>query len=198
MQCYNVSFKRLCRLDKSLLETSMAERMTAHHRSPASHSIIAAAFEAAAKTCRERGLQFTTIRRQVIETLISSERPLSAYELIDALLEPSPGVSRRRRFTARSSISKSSTSSLALRAGTLSCRALIPIIRTPACSSSATIAAPPPSSRIARSPATPPLSDFKSLAASSSCRAPARPVSRPAILPLPITRRKPPDGAAGD
>ncbi|UWU13822.1 transcriptional repressor [Rhizobium sullae] len=63
----------------------MAERMTAHYRSPVSHTVVAAALDAVDKTCREPGLQFTTIRRQVMETLIRAGQPLGAYELMGAL-----------------------------------------------------------------------------------------------------------------
>jgi Fur family zinc uptake transcriptional regulator len=47
-----------------------------------------------AKTCRERGLQFTKIRRQVLEALMNAGHPLGAYELM-AVLEGAIG----RRLT---------------------------------------------------------------------------------------------------
>jgi Fur family zinc uptake transcriptional regulator len=39
----------------------------------------------AERVCRDRGQKFTPIRRQVLQTLSSSHRPLGAYEVIDAL-----------------------------------------------------------------------------------------------------------------
>jgi len=39
----------------------------------------------AERVCRDRGQKFTPIRRQVLEALSSSHRPLGAYEVIDAL-----------------------------------------------------------------------------------------------------------------
>ncbi|WEX85742.1 transcriptional repressor [Sinorhizobium garamanticum] len=63
----------------------MAQRMAAHHRRPVSHTVVSAALNAVATTCRERGLQFTIIRRQVMETLIKAGQPLGAYELMGAL-----------------------------------------------------------------------------------------------------------------
>ncbi|MBN9043700.1 MAG: transcriptional repressor [Rhizobiales bacterium 62-47] len=41
----------------------------------------------AEKVCRERKQKFTPIRRQVLQALLSSHRPLGAYEVIDALAE---------------------------------------------------------------------------------------------------------------
>ncbi|MDX8439459.1 Fur family transcriptional regulator [Mesorhizobium australafricanum] len=49
----------------------MPLQMIPHPREPAS--------------CRERGLQFTIIRRQVAETLIDAGQPLGAYEPMPAL-----------------------------------------------------------------------------------------------------------------
>jgi len=39
----------------------------------------------AEQICRDRGQKFTPIRRQVLEALLASHRPLGAYEVIDAL-----------------------------------------------------------------------------------------------------------------
>ncbi|MFO1151477.1 MAG: transcriptional repressor [Alsobacter sp.] len=42
-----------------------------------------AALEAAEASCRERGLRLTPVRRQVLEALHATHRPLSAYEIIE-------------------------------------------------------------------------------------------------------------------
>ena len=39
----------------------------------------------AERVCRQSGQKFTPIRRQVLQALLASHRPLGAYELIDAL-----------------------------------------------------------------------------------------------------------------
>jgi Fur family zinc uptake transcriptional regulator len=39
----------------------------------------------AEKTCQGRGQKFTPIRRQVLQALLSSHRPLGAYEIIEQL-----------------------------------------------------------------------------------------------------------------
>ena len=39
----------------------------------------------AERVCRSRAQKFTPIRRQVLEALLSSHRPLGAYEVIDQL-----------------------------------------------------------------------------------------------------------------
>ena len=39
----------------------------------------------AAAICKARGVAFTTNRREVLELLIESQRPIGAYELIDAM-----------------------------------------------------------------------------------------------------------------
>src|ERR1700756_1802719 len=44
----------------------------------------------AEQVCRERAQKFTPIRRQVLGALLSSHRPLGAYEVIDALAESMP------------------------------------------------------------------------------------------------------------
>jgi Fur family zinc uptake transcriptional regulator len=44
----------------------------------------------AERVCRERGQKFTPIRRQVLQALLSSHRPLGAYEVIDELAKTMP------------------------------------------------------------------------------------------------------------
>jgi Fur family zinc uptake transcriptional regulator len=44
----------------------------------------------AERICQNRGQKFTPIRRQVLEALLSSHRPLGAYEVIDALAKDMP------------------------------------------------------------------------------------------------------------
>jgi Fur family transcriptional regulator, zinc uptake regulator len=44
----------------------------------------------AERVCAERGQKFTPIRRQVLEALLSSHRPLGAYEVIDELAKSMP------------------------------------------------------------------------------------------------------------
>lgn len=44
----------------------------------------------AVQRCEERGQKFTHIRRQVLEALLSSHRPLGAYEIIDELAKQMP------------------------------------------------------------------------------------------------------------
>lgn len=65
-----------------------AQRTTKRAPRPVSAKTVAAALDAVAKTCREHGLQFTTIRRQVMETLINAGQPLTAYDLMSALERP--------------------------------------------------------------------------------------------------------------
>jgi Fur family transcriptional regulator, zinc uptake regulator len=48
------------------------------------------ALEHAEKVCDQRAQKFTPIRRQVLEALLSSHRPLGAYEVIDALARSMP------------------------------------------------------------------------------------------------------------
>jgi Fur family zinc uptake transcriptional regulator len=50
----------------------------------------------AEQTCAARALKFTPIRRQVLQALLASHRPLGAYEIIDSLGR------RRSRSIARS------------------------------------------------------------------------------------------------
>ena len=44
----------------------------------------------AESVCRERAQKFTPIRRHVLQALLSSHRPLGAYEVIDALAKSMP------------------------------------------------------------------------------------------------------------
>ena len=72
----------------------------------------------AEQTCQSRGQKFTPIRRQVLQALLSSHRPLGAYEVIDELARDMPrpapitvyraldflmenGNLRQRRFAVR-------------------------------------------------------------------------------------------------
>lgn len=48
------------------------------------------AFSHAEKVCAGRGQKFTPIRRQVLGALLSSHRPLGAYEVIDELAKTMP------------------------------------------------------------------------------------------------------------
>ena len=49
------------------------------------HRCASDAIARAEQICRSRGQRFTPIRRNVLEALLSSHRPLGAYEIIDAL-----------------------------------------------------------------------------------------------------------------
>jgi Fur family transcriptional regulator, zinc uptake regulator len=44
----------------------------------------------AERICHERSQKLTSIRRQVLQALLASHRPLGAYEVIDALAESMP------------------------------------------------------------------------------------------------------------
>ncbi len=44
----------------------------------------------AERVCEQRGQKFTPIRRQVLQALLSSHRPLGAYEVIDELAKSMP------------------------------------------------------------------------------------------------------------
>src|SRR5437868_3929241 len=59
-----------------------AQRMQVRRPGTPTATIVAKALERVARTCRDRGLQFTTIRRQVLETLMRAGQPLGAYELM--------------------------------------------------------------------------------------------------------------------
>jgi Fur family zinc uptake transcriptional regulator len=47
------------------------------------------ALRRAERLCQERGVRFTALRRRVLELLCASERPLSAYEILDQLYDGS-------------------------------------------------------------------------------------------------------------
>src|SRR6202012_1227668 len=44
----------------------------------------------AERVCKERSQKLTPIRRQVLQALLASHRPLGAYEIIDALAQAMP------------------------------------------------------------------------------------------------------------
>ena len=46
---------------------------------------VAGAVETAEALCRERGLRFTASRRQVLELVWASHKPIGAYDILDAL-----------------------------------------------------------------------------------------------------------------
>src|ERR1700682_5093221 len=48
------------------------------------------ALQHAERVCERRAQKFTAIRRQVLEALLSSHRPLGAYEVIDELAKSMP------------------------------------------------------------------------------------------------------------
>src|ERR1700743_2241516 len=50
----------------------------------------AEALRHAEQVCERRGEKFTPIRRQVLQALLSSHRPLGAYEVIDELAKSMP------------------------------------------------------------------------------------------------------------
>src|SRR5258705_3252245 len=50
----------------------------------------AAALDHAERVCERRAQKFTPIRRQVLQALLSSHRPLGAYEVIDELAKSMP------------------------------------------------------------------------------------------------------------
>lgn len=54
----------------------------AHHDH---HSCIAANLSAAEQICQDNGLQFTPVRRRVLEILLHEHRALGAYEILDKL-----------------------------------------------------------------------------------------------------------------
>lgn len=49
------------------------------------HACIATALEVAEAQCRENKLQFTPVRRRVLEILLSEHRALGAYDILDIL-----------------------------------------------------------------------------------------------------------------
>src|SRR5260370_9301990 len=48
------------------------------------------AIDHAERVCEQRAQKFTPIRRQVLQALLSSHRPLGAYEVIDELAKSMP------------------------------------------------------------------------------------------------------------
>jgi Fur family transcriptional regulator, zinc uptake regulator len=54
------------------------------------HRCTADAITHAEQVCKERAQKFTPIRRQVLQALLSSHRPLGAYEVIDELARSMP------------------------------------------------------------------------------------------------------------
>ena len=54
------------------------------------HRCTADAITHAERVCKERAQKFTPIRRQVLQALLSSHRPLGAYEVIDELAKSMP------------------------------------------------------------------------------------------------------------
>ena len=48
-------------------------------------SCVAAALDAAAKVCASRGVRLTPLRREVLELVWQSHRPIGAYAVLDAL-----------------------------------------------------------------------------------------------------------------
>ena len=48
------------------------------------------ALQHAERVCTRRSQKFTPIRRQVLEALLSSHRPLGAYEVIEELAKTKP------------------------------------------------------------------------------------------------------------
>ncbi|QMU59681.1 MAG: transcriptional repressor [Boseongicola sp.] len=63
------------------------------------HSCIAENVAAAEAHCVDNGLQFTTVRRRVLEILLQEHRALGAYEILDRLrdegLESQPPIAYR-------------------------------------------------------------------------------------------------------
>lgn len=60
--------------------------MTSQAFEPHDHkSCIADGVAAAAAICRERNLQFTAVRRRVLEILLSEHKAMGAYEILDIL-----------------------------------------------------------------------------------------------------------------
>lgn len=50
------------------------------------HNIcVSQALETAEKLCRERGLRFTALRRQVLRLVWDSHKPVGAYDILDSL-----------------------------------------------------------------------------------------------------------------
>src|ERR1700719_53284 len=69
-----------------MTRTSPTFRAPAH-----AHSRCAAdSIDHAERVCAQRAQKFTPIRRQVLQALLSSHRPLGAYEVIDELAKSMP------------------------------------------------------------------------------------------------------------
>src|SRR5579875_2497692 len=76
---------------------------SAHRRSSmrdAKHTAIEAQLDRAAELCLQHGATLTELRRHVLMLILSSERPLTAYQLLARLKEVRRGAARRRS-TAR-------------------------------------------------------------------------------------------------
>lgn len=64
--------------------------MTTHAFPPSAHdhaACIASGLDAAEALCAGRGERLTTLRRQVLETLLSEHRAMGAYEIIERMAE---------------------------------------------------------------------------------------------------------------
>ena len=68
--------------------------------------------------CAERAQRLTPIRRQVLEVLLASHKPLGAYEIIDRLAATRRRGRRRSPSTARSISCATTASCTASRAAT--------------------------------------------------------------------------------
>src|ERR1700748_2852969 len=74
-------------LESGPMTTTKPAFPTPHHH----HTRGAAdAITHAEQVCRDRAQKFTPIRRQVLQALLSSHRPLGAYEVIDELAKSMP------------------------------------------------------------------------------------------------------------
>lgn len=73
------------------------------------HSCIESALEQAERLCREQGLRLTPLRRQVFELVWESHQPITAYVLLDKLVQlghraQAPTVYRSLDFLLRSGL----------------------------------------------------------------------------------------------
>ncbi|MBV7396617.1 Fur family transcriptional regulator [Mameliella sediminis] len=55
------------------------------------HHCIATALSTVEETCSAQGLQFTPVRRRVLEILLAEHRAMGAYEVLDVLREEGKG-----------------------------------------------------------------------------------------------------------
>jgi Fur family zinc uptake transcriptional regulator len=55
-------------------------------------SAVSAAVDRAEAACLARGVQFTALRRQVLELVLESPQPIGAYALLDRLRSARPGA----------------------------------------------------------------------------------------------------------